>query len=87
MGACINSFCNANLVKLNSNKTEAASFSIDSPPHIIYPPDCLRYYPFATSDQVWQHDLSLNRSVEDNIAKARHAFLPLALHLALFMVN
>ena len=70
MGACINSFCNANLVKLNSNKTEAVSFSIGSPPHTIYPPDCLRYYPFVTSDQVWC--LVAIRLVPEQICRRQH---------------
>ena len=77
LGACINSFCNANLVKLNTNKTEAVSFSTGYPPHttLQIASDTIHSQPQIKCLGVWwQYDLSPNRSVEDNIAKARRAF-------------
>ena len=81
MGACINSFCKANLIKLNTNKTEAVSFSTSCPPHttLLIASDTIHSQPQIKCLGIWwQHDLSPNRSVEDNIAKAHRAFLPQA---------
>ena len=78
------------LVKLSSNKTEAVSFTMGFPPHttLQIASDTIHLQSQIKCLGVWwQHNLSLNRSVEDNIAKARHAFFSLALQLALFMVN
>ena len=89
MGACINSICSANMIKLNANKTEAVSFSTGCIPHTTLQiasntiqsqlqVKCLGYW--------WQHDLSPNKSVEDNIAKARRAFFATG-SLGTFQVN
>ena len=69
------SFCNANLVKLN--KTEAVSFSAGQLPHttLQIASDTIHSQPQIKCLGVWwQYDLSPNRSLEDNIAKACRAF-------------
>ena len=79
-GNCVNAFCTANFLTLNSSKTEAVTFSkrplalrtIDIAGQSINTQataKCLGIW--------WQHDLSPCRSIEENIAKARKAFFAL----------
>ena len=76
-GNCIEAFCTANSLTLNSSKTEAVVFSkgshvqqtITVAGHSIQTVPSLKYL------GVWiQQDMSSCKSIEDNIAKARRAF-------------
>ena len=77
LGACINSFCNTNLLKLNGNKTEAVTFSMGNPPYTTIQ---LASNTITPQPQIkclgiwWRHDMSPCISVEENISKARRAF-------------
>ena len=77
LGACINSFCNTNLLKLNGNKTEAVTFSMGNPPYTTIQ---LASNTITPQPQIkclgiwWRRDMSPCSSVEENISKARRAF-------------
>ena len=76
-GNCIEAFCTANSLTLNSSKTEAVVFSkgshvqqtITVAGHSIQTVPSLKYLGVCI-----QQDMSTCKSIEDNIAEARRAF-------------
>ncbi len=77
MGSCVDFFCSANSLKLNSSKTEAVTFSKGAPRQItskVAAHSTLSQHQVKCLCVWWQHDLSPCKSIDEKTYKAHCTF-------------